>query len=261
MLRRVRKAAASARCSKAVATVCIGRRQQRRAAASVGCTLETHIVANGGQLSSRIRNSSVEPLGGQTAASVMVGTQQMADQQLHGAVPGCLSLRQRTAPCRHFPKLARHASKSSPVQCSASSSSRPGRSGVQCSARAGLSQRPGLELQQRDIDEAQPLSLSDWDRLRLKRAAGQSKIVPFRRKLRTPSGAPCMVHCLHAWCQQKQKATKYLFKYPALLSAASACASWCSSDTHDICVKMSLLMFLRLSLACRAQAGGAGGCD
>lgn len=73
------------------------------------------------------------------------------------------------------------------MQCSASSSSRPGRSGVQCSARAGLSQRPGLELQQRDIHEAQPLSLSDWDRLRLKRAAGQSKIVPFRRKLRTPS--------------------------------------------------------------------------
>ena len=115
---------------------------------------------------------------------------QMAGQLLQGGVPSCFGLRQRTAPCRQALKFARHAY--SPVQCSATGSPRAGSSGVQCSASAGVSERPGLELQQRDIDEAQPLSLSDWDRLRLKRAAGQSKIVPFRRKLRTPSSAPCL---------------------------------------------------------------------
>ena len=252
MLRRVaqlKKAVAAAHISKAFAAVSIGRHQQRRAAACLRTLGPTLFAANGGQLSSRIRKSSVEPLGGHTAAPAMAGPQQMAGQQLRGAVPGCLRLRQRTAPCRHFPKLARPASKSSTVRCSAAGSPRAGRSGVQCSARAGLSQRPALELQQRDIDEAQPLSLSDWDRLRLKRAAGQSKIVPFRRKLRTPSGAPrtsavlvCMVS------KKKQKATKYLFKYPALLGAASACASLCRSNTRTVCTQMSLLTFCAFGL-------------
>lgn len=41
---------------------------------------------------------------------------------------------------------------------------------------------------------------------------------------------------------KEQKATKYLFEYPALLSAASACISLCRSGTRTVRTKMSLLM-------------------
>jgi hypothetical protein len=135
-------------------------------------------------------------------------------------VPKCLRLRQRRSPRQQIPKFARHAC--GQIQCSAGGSPRAGSSGVQCSASAGVSERPGLELQRRDVSEAQPLSLSDWDRLRLKRAAGQSKIVPFRRKLRTPSSAPCSA-LQTARPLHKAKSPKYL-QVSALLGAAIAAA-------------------------------------
>lgn len=90
-----------------------------------------------------------------------------------------------------------------PAQCSASAGSpRKGSAGVQCKA-ASVQERPAVSGRQ--LDQAEPLSLSDWDRLRLRRAAGESKIVPFRRRLRTPSGE--LQQVLGSWGRRWSKAT------------------------------------------------------